>query len=266
MKWTTEKVNQVSDRLRSGENMKSIIRDISIDTIINNEDKNPKFPFYIPKSGPVDPSLKSSYIPFDYTIDEIKSMMIYQNNPVDLYKYIKGLNVLECEEEIINESINNRFLIFNAPRKVGISTLLSFICSHYLIKHESKTILFLTESSKFMMMYQKIPYYLKPGICHMNKSNQLTEVKFDNGCKILVSQHKYMQHPIGRSFDYVVIDDLLVTPNFDQIIYSISAIRDSQILIYNGIENISFNGSQIFQMFKKINTFREYNLEKIFCK
>jgi hypothetical protein len=265
--WTTESIKELSNQV-SDRNLKELLREISINSILSNDNDRLKFPFYIPLNGstPINQFLRASNVPFKMTDEEQKNYLLFKEEPIELFKILKnGSPIRSHEEEIINCYKENRFVLIKSPANRGFTTLISFCALHYSIYNQHKSIAVFTRtySDKFLKLYQDLPYYLKPGISNRNISKVLNELVFDNMNKVLLTYNP--TNAIGRGFDFISLD---INSNSNKIIDltipSLKNTQDSRLLI-STTENLDMNSN--YSIFTKIDVadlLRQDKIDKLF--
>lgn len=217
MIWNSKSIENISNRINEGESIKSALRDISIDCIINNEE-NPNFPFYInPSSNYVDTGLRGSNIEYEYTKEEIVNIIKYKDSPDEfLRSQIGPANLSELERLVTLEYKNNRFsnIVYNFSHSTSndavLYNILIFISLHYSIfNNDSKIGIFsntinhvgTNRDSNLLDIYSFFPFYIKPGIRSVNKKKDHTKISFDNGSSICLSSKLQLL----SFFDFVIL-------------------------------------------------------------
>lgn len=255
MLWSTSSINKLASEINSGRDLKSIIREITIDNLFTKDSTSPVFPFFLTKNGSVlNTLIRGSNIVFNYTEDEIKKLMCYKENPISLLNDIyedtdtvsKGL--LNTYIDIIRSNRFNMILSLNpisAPINIDSIIPLVFMSLHYVCFNVEKTVLVYSDnrsSSKSTLlkyMLEHIPFFASPGIVDIIYSKFYMKVKFDNGCRIIVTN----KPNIGITYDYIIFDNTIQSQKIDDMIISSSYRAGSQIHILTTDKNF-FNSKK----------------------
>lgn len=269
--WNTEKINHISEQIDRGKTLKSILRSISIDTILEPESKTPIFPFYLSHRGEINSGLRASDIPFEFTKSEVKKYKSCYHNPLELYNIIEKSSLIH--EKWINNYHSNRFNLNISPI-LESSKLIAFCAVHYILFNHDKSIILFDDSDDimqiFIQIYKNIPFYLKPGICSQNDHYKLnnnglnSELSFDNGSKIVVSEYN---KSIIYNADFVIVNELskvIDSHTFAFNFIPLLAKAETRMMICTSVQNNILYNSDSFSIFEKLNIFeylREINLD-----
>lgn len=275
MTWNTEKINHLSNEILEGKTLKSLLRDISIDSILDSESSDLSFPFYLPyKMNDVDTDLKAANIPFEFTKKEIENYYKYLYNPIELYK-VMNIDLFSYEEALINNYYNNRFNLTILPQGMKLPNLLAFFVLHYITFNKDKTILIIDEHlndirNLLINHYRSIPFYLKPGIVKQaiiydpkksGPNGAKFELRFDNGSRIISTGYNS-----SYKSDFILITNLDKNEDVPKLIDLIPllSMNDSKMMILTTQNNL-FN-SNYFSIFERLDIkdyFREENLNRL---
>lgn len=132
------------------------------------------------------------------TLDDDISVLLSQDELIeygkcanDICYFIEsccGVKLRQYQKEWIDNFMNNRFMIYCTSRQTGYSAVMAAVYLHYMIFNKNKTILVVSNKCasavefmhKLFKHYQRIPYWIKPGIVTKNNKN----LKFNNGNQI----------------------------------------------------------------------------------
>lgn len=264
--WTTEKINQLSNDIERGKTLKSLIRSISIDTILDTKSQDPIFPFYLPHKGEISSGLRAANVPFEFTEDEIKKYASCYHDPLGLYNIINS-NPLSHEKSWISNYHNRRFNLNISP-KLESAKLIAFCALDYLAFNRDEKIIIFDNTDEviksFMQEYKDTPFYLKPGIIEFHSQGVKFELLLDNGSKMIVTE--YDKSKIYDA-DFIIISDLdkvndphSIALNFIPML----AKKEARMMICASTQNNILYNSDSFSIFEKLNIFeylREINLD-----
>lgn len=248
MIWDKKSIEILEDKVNSGITLKSILREISIECILEDKD-SPSFPFYIQGKSYIDPRLKAAFINYKFSDEEILQTLHFKNNPLDLLRSLSGPEYITFyESEIVRIHREKRFNLFHTPhRNVGTTNTIIFCVIDYIINsYDKSVVVYIPDKNlkKLVDIYKEIPFYLKPGIISMTDGNKYVNIKFDNGNRILLT------NSFGRTsmnYDYLFIDDISRLENniFNYFLPMASMRNDTQILAYCSdkkiFDNIKFS-------------------------
>ena len=247
-----------------------IIKDENLQPILNTT------PFW-----KLNPNIKKGNIQFDYTDDELKTLInIKQNNMeyfIDFMEDIKfvynpnlnkisNIKLRDYQKDILRNFNNDRFLSILSSRQMGISLSLSMYLMKYILSNVDKEILILSykkESSiellnKIKDIYYSLPFYLKPGVLTWNKGS----ISFDNGCRIKCDYIK-SDAVIGYTVNFMLIleplyvKDKILNKLFSSQFPVFSVLNDTKLFLINsGLGN--YNG----EFYKSYFTEEDENIFK----
>lgn len=272
MIWTTDKINQLKSLIDSGDSIKSIIRDITIDSVLDEESTTEiVFPF-VTKKDKVNTKYRNSDILFRYTDDEIRKILYYDKNPNEFFEDIVSTSFLRSSMKIpvsfrryfLEQSRESRFIYTNVPsRKLGTTSLLSFLAYYHLIFNKTQLtydIMILSSDDRHLIhdyikeMYESTPFFMKPGLIEIKEDR----LKFDRGC-ITISNTPNMA--FGRGSDMIIIDDFYNRSVYNTLIPLMRARRDSMMIIASTNKNDDIDSS-IFNAIDMRDFIRENNLDE----
>jgi hypothetical protein len=274
MIWTTEKIIQLKTLVNRGDSIKSIVRDIMIDSVLDTESNTEiVFPFFTHKDK-VNTNFKNSNILYEFTDDEVKKLLYYRYNPNEFLEEVISTSFLRSWMKIpqnfrkyfLEKSNESKFLYAKVPlRKLGTTCFLSFLAYYHLVFDKTQItydILILSSDDKYKIvsyirdMYELTPFFIKPGLKEM-KPNQ---IDFDNGCITVVND----LNNLDRSYDMVIVDDFFDRSIFSSIFPIISARRDSRMIVAstNYSEDQRGDVDSIFDVVDMKDFIRENNLNE----
>lgn len=205
MIWTTELIEEyINDK-------KSFIRDIKLKSL---EDDSIEYKIPLFK----DENLRNGNIVFKYTDEELRNILKIKNDIKYFSSFIKinkdiPIAIRGYQEEILDKMKNNRMNLFHVGRQIGFSLLSIIFACNFSITNSEKTILFLSNNSKytfdnFIKLISFLPFYMKPGIISYKRGSY---IKFDNRSKIVFSM--YSKFSIGFTPDVTILDDFAFVEN-----------------------------------------------------
>lgn len=267
MVWNTKLINQIVDSYDSGCDIKTIIRDIRIEELFNNNESKIKFPFIIDpghpsfshlKSGKEIFSHRSPNIVFKYTKEEESNIIGLSFNPINIFKYINH-DVKKYHKSYFDKLSLNRFNIMILARQIGSTESALISALQYMISNYDKRVAFISKkeniadrSIRFNRLYESLPFYMKPGIRDIKPASftnacNKSKILFDNGNCIDFLTHK---EKIVKHYDYYIYEDFGYISSEDlNIIYQVhmpiwSARVDTKVLMFgNNFGNIINNSN-----------------------
>lgn len=274
--WNTERINLLSNDIENGKSLKSILRDISIDSLLDINSGVPIFPFYLPNNGKIDVNMRSDNVPFQLTDSEMRNYILYYQNPIFLYEILKknwpfregDKELISTHEKLwIDNYYKNRFNL-NISTSISETYKLSFFCAfHYLLFNNNKSIIVFSnfsylgasdeEVNYFINKYYRIvPFYLKPGIS-MIKNNSIL---FDNNTKITILNYDKSK---VYDADFVIIPDLDSIDNTDSIFVSMLSKSKTRMVVCTKKNICNSNSFSIFERLSILDYIREENLDSL---
>lgn len=279
MRWTTDGITKLVNEIENGRDIKSILREISIETILSDSDSEPTFPFYY-GSGDValNFNLRARNILYHCTSDEMMEYGNYMRSPMELYKMVysryvthqynskKDFNIFDHEQIWINNYLKSRFNMFLSPRQMGSTDLIAFCVIHYIIKESDRRVVVYDRNDffmKFMCMYECLPFFMKPGIVDQEYHETYYEIIFDNGCRVLCTDNITDIIGPGYGIDFTIINKPKINNDFKEvmnvIIPAVSSLSLSRIMIRLSNDEIEYFNSYSGVM-DKISFMRTFNL------
>lgn len=195
-------------------------------------------------------NLKRSNVKHEWTPDQIKEWMRCAKDPVYFIEtYIKIVNVdkglinfnlYDYQKDIVELSIEERFVICKMPRQCGKTTTLVGIMLWYVLFHDNYNVAILAHKmqqareilSRIQLAYEHLPRWIQQGIIEWNKGN----IELENGSKILASATSSSAIR-GGSFNLVYLDEFAFVDNnmqedfFASVYPTISSGKTSKVLI-----------------------------------
>jgi len=194
--------------------------------------------------------LKKSDVVHSFTPNEVREYAKCARDPEYFIRtYVKIVHVdrglisfdpYTYQSEIIQKSINNRFVICKLPRQAGKTTAIVGLMLHYLLFNEDYSIAILAHKlvqaqeilSRIQLAYENLPKWLQQGVVEWNKRN----IELENGCKILASSTT-SSAVRGGSFNLIYLDEFAFVPNnmqekfFSSTYPTISSGKTTKVLI-----------------------------------
>ena len=200
--WTTLRIQKILDEIDNGLDIKGLHNSPFKDNDVN---------------------LKRANLPFEYTPDEWKELSkckediiyfahnycyIQTGDGVKLIKDAGGLR--DFQEQILLAFMNNKMNILMASRQTGKSVTSAIFILWFLLFHAEKTALVVADNftttrellDKFRISSDNLPFFMKPGIKHVNTGN----IKFDNDSRI-VCRTTTKKSGIGLTVNLLYIDE-----------------------------------------------------------
>ncbi len=195
-------------------------------------------------------NLKRSNVKHEWTPNQIKEWMKCAKDPVYFIEtYIKIVNVdkglinfnlYDYQKDIVELSIDERFVICKMPRQCGKTTTLVGIMLWYVLFHDNYNVAILAHKmqqareilSRIQLAYEHLPKWIQQGIIEWNKGN----IELENGSKILASATSSSAIR-GGSFNLVYLDEFAFVDNnmqedfFASVYPTISSGKTSKVLI-----------------------------------
>jgi hypothetical protein len=172
---------------------------------------------------------------------------------------LQKIKLYDFQKNLIKDSVTNRFNITLSSRQTGMSMIIYLLMLHNAIFNVNNTIILFDNKlangiemmDKLKVVYQKLPFFLKPGIKSFDKSS----ICFDNGSQVRMLTPN---SAIGFSINKLYINDFAYMSlnhkkNFMMQIYPVLSKRnDSQVFIASG-----YNGFEFFyQLYDNALRFR----------
>jgi len=239
MIWNTQLIDELLNRYQEDKDIKSLVRDITINHILSDDDESVVFPFLI---DPVttELNLRAPNLSFDYTTDEISKLFEIKSDTTSIFNHLKIFNKLyEFKRKWLEDYKSNRYNIFITSRQIGSSYMAMMCALHYILTNTDKNVIFIginkqmliETSMKFSKLYNSLPFFMKVGVIHTTDNPKKYEIKFDNGCKI-----KFIDGSsnIAEQIDFLIIDDLdrMQSQLMHHLFPMLSARSHSKLLIF----------------------------------
>jgi hypothetical protein len=195
-------------------------------------------------------NLKRSNVKHVWTPDQVKEWLKCAQDPVyfvetyvkivNIDKGLVGFSMYDYQREIVEKSVENRFVICKMPRQCGKTTTIVGVMLWYILFHENYSIAILAHKlsqsreilSRIQLAYEHLPKWLQQGISEWNKGN----IELENGSKILASATSSSAIR-GGSFNLVYLDEFAFVDNnmqadfFASVYPTISSGATSKVLI-----------------------------------
>lgn len=220
MSWNTKRINDLILAYQNFPNIKHLIRDISIDQILSDEEIEMKFPFVVDAvSGKL--LFRSPFIKFEMTEQEVDTKNRFGFEFETIQKF---LDVSESVQKLFLDDIYNAHLTTNrnGDKKYYSNSMpydLAKILLHYVTTKIDKNILCITpdildSTSVFYELYDGLPFFLKSGVVKYSPDylHKPSQIEFDNGCKLKFALPNTLG--LGYDTDFLVILDPDSIPNY----------------------------------------------------
>ena len=195
-------------------------------------------------------NLKRSNVKHEWTPVQVQEWMKCARDPVYFIEtYVKIVNVdrglinfdlYGYQKDIVELSIDERFVICKMPRQCGKTTTLVGIMLWYVLFHDNYNIAILAHKmaqareilSRIQLAYEHLPKWIQQGIEEWNKGN----IELENGSKILASATSSSAIR-GGSFNLVYLDEFAFVDNnmqedfFASVYPTISSGKTTKVLI-----------------------------------
>lgn len=195
-------------------------------------------------------NLKRSNVKHAWTQEQVQEWMKCAKDPVYFIEdYIKIVNVdrglvsfklYDYQKDIVELSIDERFVICKMPRQCGKTTTLVGIMLWYILFHDRYNVAILAHKmqqareilSRIQLAYEHLPKWIQQGIVEWNKGN----IELENGSKILASATSSSAIR-GGSFNMVYLDEFAFVDNnmqedfFASVYPTISSGKTTKVLI-----------------------------------
>lgn len=195
-------------------------------------------------------NLKRSNVKHAWTQEQVQEWMKCAKDPVYfIEEYIKIVNVdqglvnfnlYDYQKDIVELSVDERFVICKMPRQCGKTTTLVGIMLWYILFHDRYNIAILAHKmqqareilSRIQLAYEHLPKWIQQGIVEWNKGN----IELENGSKILASATSSSAIR-GGSFNMVYLDEFAFVENnmqedfFASVYPTISSGKTTKVLI-----------------------------------
>lgn len=196
------------------------------------------------------PLIKKANVQMEFTPEQIKEFIKCSHDPVYFIEnYIKIVNVDEglvnfemypYQKNIVETSVNNRFVICKLPRQSGKTTSIMGLILWYIMFNENYNVAILAHKAmqsreilhRIQFAYEHLPMWLQIGVMEWNKGN----IELENGSKVLASSTTGSAIR-GGSFNLIYLDEFAFVPNnlqdefFASVYPTISSGKTSKVLI-----------------------------------
>lgn len=217
MKWSSKHIEKLLNDIEQGgsQNIRDIIRNFRIEAILNDSITVGDVPFETEGDFITFPLIKKFNVDFDYTKDEIQSileikkdasrftdqMLILDQNGFSKYQ------LYQYQQELVSNYKSKRFNCIKHSRQVGVTFTLTLIMFHYAMFNEGESVYWISNNFqhdrvRLLSFYHSLPFYLKPAIKIDTHSKNKIEILFENGTTITFCK----DIPRTNSIDFIVID------------------------------------------------------------
>ena len=196
------------------------------------------------------PLIKKANVQMEFTPEQIQEFVKCSQDPVYFIEnYIKIVNVDEglvnfkmypYQQDIVETSVNNRFVICKLPRQAGKTTSIMGLILWYIMFNENYNVAILAHKAmqsreilhRIQFAYEHLPMWLQIGVMEWNKGN----IELENGSKVLASSTTGSAIR-GGSFNLIYLDEFAFVPNnlqdefFASVYPTISSGKTSKVLI-----------------------------------
>lgn len=195
-------------------------------------------------------NLKRSNVKHQWTPQQVSEYLKCAKDPeyfietyikiVNVDKGLINFNLYDYQKDIVNLSVQERFVICKMPRQCGKTTTLVGIMLWYVLFHDRYSVAILAHKlaqareilSRIQLAYEHLPKWLQQGIVEWNKGN----IELENGSKILASATSSSAIR-GGSFNLVYLDEFAFVENnmqedfFASVYPTISSGQTTKVLI-----------------------------------
>ena len=195
-------------------------------------------------------NLKRSNVKHQWTQQQVSEWLKCAQDPVYFIEtYVKIVNVdhglvnfslYDYQQDIVNLSVQERFVICKMPRQCGKTTTLVGVMLWFVLFHQNYNVAILAHKlqqareilSRIQLAYEHLPKWLQQGIVEWNKGN----IELENGSKILASATSSSAIR-GGSFNLVYLDEFAFVDNnmqedfFASVYPTISSGKTTKVLI-----------------------------------
>lgn len=186
----------------------------------------------------------------EFTREQVQEFIRCSTNPTYFIEtYVKIINIdrglinfdlYGYQKDIVNTSVNNRFVICKLPRQSGKTTTIAGLILWYALFHENYNTAILANKraqaneivGRIQLAYEHLPKWLKQPIVEWNKGS----IEFSNGSRILASATSSSAIR-GGSFNLIYLDEFAFVPSnlqeqfFSSVYPTISSGNTSKVLI-----------------------------------
>jgi hypothetical protein len=195
-------------------------------------------------------NLKRSNVKHVWTPEQVQEWLKCAQDPVyfvetyvkivNIDKGLVGFSMYDYQREIVQKSVENRFVICKMPRQCGKTTTIVGVMLWFVLFHENYSVAILAHKlsqsreilSRIQLAYEHLPKWLQQGISEWNKGN----IELENGSKVLASATSSSAIR-GGSFNLVYLDEFAFVDNnmqadfFASVYPTISSGETSKVLI-----------------------------------
>ena len=196
------------------------------------------------------PKLKAANVPVEFTEEQLAEYIRCQQDPIHFIEnYVqivhvdKGLipfDMYPFQKNMIQNFVDNRFVICKLPRQSGKSTVIISFLLHYILYNENVQVGILANKGatarelleRLKLAYENLPKWLQQGITVWNKGN----IELENGSKMLAVATSSSAIR-GSSFNIIFLDEFAHIPNalaesfFSSVYPTISSGQSTKVFI-----------------------------------
>ena len=196
------------------------------------------------------PKLKAANVQLDFTEEQISEILKCRDNPIHfIEKYVqivhvdRGLVPFEMypfQKNMVQNFVDNRFVICKLPRQSGKSTVIISFLLHYILYNENVQVGILANKGatarelldRLKLAYENLPKWLQQGVVVWNKGN----IELENGSKMLAVATSSSAIR-GSSFNIIFLDEFAHIPNqlaesfFSSVYPTISSGQSTKVFI-----------------------------------
>ena len=196
------------------------------------------------------PKLKAANVPVEFTEEQLAEYIRCQQDPIHFIEnYVqivhvdKGLipfDMYPFQKNMIQNFVDNRFVICKLPRQSGKSTVIISFLLHYILYNENVQVGILANKGatarelldRLKLAYENLPKWLQQGVVVWNKGN----IELENGSKMLAVATSSSAIR-GSSFNIIFLDEFAHIPNqlaesfFSSVYPTISSGQSTKVFI-----------------------------------
>ena len=196
------------------------------------------------------PKLKAANVQLDFTEEQISEIITCRDDPIHFIEnYVqivhvdRGLVPFEMypfQKNMVQNFVNNRFVICKLPRQSGKSTVIISFLLHYILYNENVQVGILANKGstarelldRLKLAYENLPKWLQQGVVVWNKGN----IELENGSKMLAVSTSSSAIR-GSSFNIIFLDEFAHIPNslaesfFSSVYPTISSGKSTKVFI-----------------------------------
>jgi len=198
------------------------------------------------------PNLKAAGVDLKFEPWQVEEILKCYNDPIYFIKtYVKIVHIdkglvpfelYDFQEDIVNLTMGNRYVLLKLPRQSGKSTTTAACVLHYVLFEEHKTVAILANKAatareilgRIQMMYEHLPLWLQQGVKTWNKGS----FELGNGCKVVAASTSSSAIR-GTSISWLVLDEFAFVPSnqatefFESVYPTISSGQESKVSVFS---------------------------------